>query len=144
MLKSGSSSICLVSVVLWAATSALVGGTQDPNSQHKERPKFYSPTWPQFSVEVCLNPRVVSIMRSGAGARRHAEYTVFELVDEGQRLRRRARTVLRNEHVPWLWYVVNARFLVTEDDRGQGFGTNDNCLVIYDLVRGMSASWRRK
>ena len=142
MLKCGSLSICLVSALLWTAVSALAVRPQDPSAQQQERPKFYSPHWGQFDVEGSPDPRVVAILRRGAGPHRHAEYSVFELVDEGMRLRYRAQTVLRNEYVPWVSCVVNARFLVTEDDRGQGFGTTDNCLVVYDLVRGMSASWR--
>ena len=141
MLKRGSLPICLASVILWGVIPGLADGLQDPSAQQNERPKFYSPTWPQFKVEGCLDPRVVSIMRSGAGRHRRAEYTVFEVVEDGRRLRHRARTVIDNERRPRGWIVVDGRFLLILDDRWKGFGRSHKCLVIHDLERGVSASW---
>lgn len=107
------------------------------------RPVRYAASWDQFFVDTYANPRQVSILRLGAGEARRAEYWVFEWVDEGQRLRPLYKSTLRNEWVPWSWRAEgDGRFLVTFDDRFEPQGSTENCVVIYDFVRGVTIAKR--
>jgi len=108
-----------------------------------KRPEVFAPTFPQFHVRALEEPRAVSILRCGAGPIRRPEYWVFEIVGEGQRLRRLYRTDLRNDHFPEGYEAFcSGRFLVTYDDWAMARGTTSNCLVLYDLARGVSKAWR--
>lgn len=113
------------------------------------RPVQYPEAWQQFRVELKPDWRTVEVFRLGAGMHRPAEYSLFELVDNGRVLRPLFRVTLRNSYCPWTSMLVgNGRFLVTTDDRwvdGQieqcGVGRTDNCLVVYDLVGDRVQSW---
>lgn len=107
------------------------------------RPSFYSPTFPQFAVESWEDPRVVTVFRFGAGNARRPEFSVFEVVDEGNQLRMLYRAELLNDYLPACWFSLCAgRFLVTMSEFGGRHGASGNCVVVYDLARGVSKSWR--
>lgn len=130
-------------LVLAAASSVSSVGAQDPESPMSHRPERYSPAWGQFILDTYTNPRQVSVFRLGAGEARPAEYWVFEWVDGGQRLRPLHRSVLRNDWMPWTWRAEgDGRFLVTFDDRFSPEGSTDNCIVLYDFVRGVTVAKR--
>lgn len=121
----------------------LASCTRDPgDGTVGKRPESLPSTWPQFSVDGWHDPRVVTINRAGAGPARRAEYYVFELVDEGHRLRRLHQHTLKNEYAPWIPRSLGGgRFLVTLGELPDG-GLTENCLVIYDFVRNASVAWR--
>lgn len=107
------------------------------------RPERYADSWGQFFVDTYTNPRQVAILRLGAGDARPAEYWIFEWADGGQRLRPLHQSVLRNSWVPWSWRAAgDGRFLVTFDDRFEPQGVTDNCIVLYDFVRGRTVARR--
>lgn len=131
-------------VSLWFLVISIACG-QIPDMPQGERPGVYASTFPQLFVEGWPDPRQVTVLRLGTGPGRKAEYWVFEFVREAQRLRRLHRTTLRNEYAPLEWHSADhGRFLVTYDERDRGHGTVDNCLVIYDLVRGVCVSRKAK
>lgn len=122
----------------------LVSCAQDPAGDAGKPLDVYSPAWPQFCVEGWHDPRVMTIKRSGAGPARPAEYYVFELVDEGRRLRGLHKQTLRNEYEPWVEESLGrGRFLVTLGEIPGG-GLTESCLVIYDFVRKVSVAWRQE
>ena len=112
------------------------------------RPPQYPPTWPQFITSSWADPRTVTIKRSGAGADRPAEFIVLELVNRGSELRILHEAKLRNPFGPWSAVLAgNGRFLITLDDRWIDDRSSwwpeaktDNCLVVYDFVRGSSVA----
>jgi hypothetical protein len=96
----------------------------------------YRPYMTQFVPKTAKDdPCVLILQRIGASKERTAEYTVFELVDKGHRLRKLSATTARNSVRAMTDKVLGrGRFLVTFDEL-EGFGITDNCLVIYDFVR---------
>ena len=96
----------------------------------------YQPYMTQFGLQTATDdPCVLILERLGASKERTAEYTVFELVDKGHRLRKLSATTARNAVRAMTDMVLGrGRFLVTFDEL-EGFGITDNCLVMYDFVR---------
>ena len=120
----------------------LVSCTQDRTRDAGGRPNVYSAKWTQFDVDGLREPRLMTILRSGAGPVRRAEFYVFELVGRGRRVAVLHKHKLRNEYVPWAWQSLgNGRFLVTKGDRPGG-GLTENCFVVYDFVRSAAVARR--
>lgn len=116
-------------------------GQRPPGSA--DRPAVYASTFPQFLMGVWSDPRIVTIVRAGAGQVRKAELWVFEIVDHGDRLQKLYETELRNAYMPWIGISTCAgRFYITFDDLFENPGGTDNCFVIYDLARGVSSARR--
>ena len=86
----------------------------------------------------------MTIMRSGGGPARRAEFSVFELVDEGRRLARLHKQTLQNDYGTWVTQSLGkGRFLITIGEIPGG-GDTENCLVIYDFVRKTSIAWKQE
>ena len=103
----------------------------------------YRPYMTQFGLQTATDdPCVLILQRIGASRERTAEYTAFELVDKGHRLRKLSATTARNSVSAMRDEVLGrGRFLVTFDDL-EGFGITDNCLVMYDFVRKSTVAMR--
>jgi len=94
---------------------------------------------PQFFFGRASDPRIVPLVRVGNGAEQMSELTMFELVEEGRRLRLLSRVELKNAGVAISYVFLTTRYVLTMDERS-GIGTTANCLVIYDLQRGESVA----
>lgn len=118
------------------------------------RPPF-SESWPQFDIFQKRDcPRQVTMLRLGAGDERPAEFSVWEWVENQERLCLLWKTKLRNPYSPKSYVCCDGgRFLVTFDDwlmrrkdtgviQRLSAGTTDNCVVMYDFARGRSRSFR--
>ena len=103
----------------------------------------YRPYMTQFGLQAATDdPCVLILRRIGASKERTAEYTVFELVDKGHRLRKLSATTALNSVRAMRDEVLGrGRFLVTFDEL-EGFGITDNCLVMYDFVRKSAVALR--
>ena len=78
----------------------------------------YQPYMTQFGLQTATDdPCVLILERLGASKERTAEYTVFELVDKGHRLRKLSATTARNAVRAMTDMVLGrGRFLVTFDE----------------------------
>lgn len=97
----------------------------------------------QFAFRSSDNPRYIYMSRSGIGKNRPHEITVFEIIERGKRIRKLHSVAIReNCLIPFGIKVMGqGRFLVTIDE-AHGSGVTDNCVVIYDLVRGKVNNFR--
>jgi hypothetical protein len=96
----------------------------------------YRPWVAQFVCRTSQDDhRVMLLSRHGGLKERPAEFTVFELIGRGHRLRKLHAVTGRNPNMPMYWKSLGrGRFLVTLDEC-EGFGITDNCLVMYDFSR---------
>ncbi|MDF1836908.1 MAG: hypothetical protein P1V35_03485 [Planctomycetota bacterium] len=118
-------------------------GQADKDVSSMDRPQAYPIKWGPYEVRSKQDARQISILRLGAGPRRKAEYSVFDWVDNGERLRPLYQTELKNELIPLTWDALGCgRFLVTTNEQFELRGTGDNAVVLYDLARGKVRSFR--
>ena len=96
----------------------------------------YRPWVAQFVCRTSKDDHHVMLLsRHGGLKERPVEFTVFELIDKGNRLRKVHAVTGRNPNMPMYWDSMGrGRFLVTLDE-AEGFGITNNCLVMYDFVR---------
>ena len=110
----------------------VASNAENPFDEHSEgHQSGWEGRW-QFGFCTPDDPRYLGLLRNGWGNRK-AEFSLFELVNEGSRLRKMHRTHLENDlFPPRTWLVGGGRFLVTIGEVPGGLET-DNALVLYDF-----------
>lgn len=128
------------SLTHWMAILYLLYGN---TASGEDREIRIRPHNPQFGfVAVNDDPYIMLMERHGGLKERPAEFTVFEIVEKGRRLRKLSATVGRNPNIPLgVNSMGRGRFLVTFDE-WEGKGITDNCLVIYDFARKTTVAMR--
>ena len=107
------------------------------------RTDFFHPETPQFVFHYpTTNHRQIELLRAGNGDQRPSESTVFEIIESGRKLKKIHNISLANIHRPHQQiYMPGGRFLVTCGDIDDA-STNDNCLVVYDLILKQRTKFR--